>query len=133
MFSIDQKLPSNKVFGHFFSAIFLAFSIYFYYKNLYIFYHFFFFVSFYTILITLLAPSLLAPFNKCWFRLGILFGRISNPLVLGFIYFCIVSPYAILGKICRRDVLSIKKDDSTSYWHDVKPITEVGKGFKNQY
>src|SRR5690242_4104815 len=57
----------------------------------------------------LAAPSLLAPLNRLWFRLGLLLGRITSPLVLGLLFFLLITPIALLARLYGRDALRLKK------------------------
>lgn len=67
----------------------------------------------------LAAPKLLAPLNKLWFRLGMLLASITNPIVMGIMYFAAVVP---LGWVIRKrghDLLRLRLDaKADSYWID---------------
>ena len=74
--------------------------------------------------------KLLSPLNKIWFKFGILLGRIISPIVMGIIFFIVVTPTAIILKIFRKDVLSLKKSNSNSYW---KKKVDYKTSMKNQF
>lgn len=67
--------------------------------------------------VAMLAPALLAPLNRAWFKLGLLLSRVVNPLVMGLMFFGAVTP---LGWIMRKrgiDLLNLKLDPAaSSYW-----------------
>ncbi len=49
-------------------------------------------------------------------RLGILLGMIISPIVLGIIFFGILTPYGIIMRIFRRDQLRLKKNSDNLRW-----------------
>jgi Saxitoxin biosynthesis operon protein SxtJ len=64
-----------------------------------------------------MRPSLLAPLNKLWFKLGILLGSIISPIVLGIIYFLWITPIALLMRTAGKKFLALGFDrDAKSYW-----------------
>lgn len=83
-------------------------------------------------LLAAVAPRALAPLNKAWFYLGLVLGKIVNPIVLGIIFFGILTPISILIRLFGRDVLQLKRRPVTSYWTD---RTTMGPAdhFKNQF
>ena len=61
--------------------------------------------------------KLLTPLNKLWFKFGILLGSIVSPLVMGIVYFLVVTPTGILMRILGKDLLKTSKVKNTStYW-----------------
>ena len=64
-----------------------------------------------------LAPRLLAPFNRLWFRLGLLLHRIINPIVLGILFYGVVMPTGALMRLFGKRPLNLAFDASApSYW-----------------
>jgi hypothetical protein len=51
-------------------------------------------------------------------RTGEIIGSFTNPILLAFIYFLIITPYAIVFKILGRDILKINKNNEKTYWVD---------------
>lgn len=84
-------------------------------------------------LLTFLAPSALAPFNRAWFRLGELLNKVVSPLVLGLLFFGIVTPVALLGRLFGRDELRLKRPNLPSYWIERQPPGPSGDSFKDQF
>ena len=127
------KLPSNKDFVIFFKSIFFFISIYLYLieKSLL----FYIFSSLFSVflIITIVKPSLLKPLNKLWMMLGYLMGMVMNPIVMGVIFFLMITPIAIIIRILKRDELLIKKKARHSMWNirlenQIKP-----ESFNNQF
>jgi hypothetical protein len=84
-------------------------------------------------LLSLTNPKALAPLNKAWFYLGKWMGKIVSPIVLGIIFFGILTPVAILTRLFGRDELRLKQRATKSYWIDrVAPIL-ADQSFKNQF
>lgn len=49
-------------------------------------------------LLALLAPRVLGPLNRAWLALGLLLGRLITPVIMGLIYFGLVTPLAVLAR-----------------------------------
>lgn len=83
-------------------------------------------------LLAVVAPRALAPLNKAWFYLGLGLGKIVNPIVLGIIFFGILTPISMLIRLFGRDVLQLKRRSVTSYWMDRTPAGSADH-FRNQF
>lgn len=125
-------MPSNRKFGIFFTVIFLACFLYFYYVN-----HpsnIVFLILGATLAITTwLKPNFLNPLNKAWYLLGLGLGKIVSPIILGIMFFLMITPLAIGMKLFKRDVLFLKKRKTKSYWIDRNPQGPDSESFKNQF
>ena len=73
---------------------------------------------------------LLTPFNILWFKFGIFLGKIVSPIVMGMIFFFVVTPIAILMKILKKDLLNLKFNNEKTYW--IKK-SEYKSKMKNQF
>ncbi|NJD06836.1 MAG: hypothetical protein FIA97_10115 [Methylococcaceae bacterium] len=63
------------------------------------------------------APILLRPLNVLWTGLGYALSRVVNPLVLGIIFFAVVTPIGLWLRVLRRDPLRLRRNpDAASYW-----------------
>ena len=126
-------LPSNKKFGIFFCVIFLIFSIYFYLNFFLTLSVFFIIFSLIFIILAFSYPKLLLPLNYAWMFLGFSLGRIINPIVLGIIYFLLITPIGIIRRFLGNDELKLHNNKKlSSYWIPKKNNTEVSN-FKNQF
>ena len=85
------------------------------------------------VILALVAPAWLALLNKLWFQLGLLLGRVVNPIILGVIFFIFITPVAIITKLFGRDELLINKRTTSTYWLERKPIGPKPESFKNQF
>ena len=67
------------------------------------------------LIITIIRPNLLTFLNKLWIKFGILLGRIISPIVMGLVFFFVVTPIGVLVRILKKDVMGLKRGAS-SYW-----------------
>jgi hypothetical protein len=67
------------------------------------------------LIITIIKPNLFTSLNKFWVKFGILLGKIISPIVMGLIFFFVVTPIGIFIKILKKDVMGLKRITS-SYW-----------------
>mgnify|MGYP001173752066 CR=1 FL=1 len=111
----DIKIGSNKSFGIVFFIFFLLVSIYplIYDGDLKI---WSLLISVIFLILGLLNSKILTPLNKIWFKLGILLGKIVSPIVMGFVFFAVVTPISLIMKILKKDLLNMKKNNNQSYW-----------------
>ena len=78
----------------------------------------------------LLNSKILAPFNKIWFKFGILLGKIVSPLIMGIIFFLVVTPIGLLMRLLGKDLINLKYNNNKSYWIEKKgPKSKM----KNQF
>ena len=87
-------------------------------------------VGFIFLILGLLNSKILTPLNILWFKFGIILGKFVSPIVMGVIYFFIVTPISIIMKIFGKDLLNLKYNNQKSYWVDKKgPKSKM----KNQF
>ena len=69
------------------------------------------------VLVAVTVPVVLAPLNVLWTRLGILLSRIIQPVVLGLVFFVVVTPMAIVMRLAGKDPLRRRRErDAETYW-----------------
>ena len=67
--------------------------------------------------LALAIPKGLTPLARCWMWFGLLLHRIMNPIVLGILFFAILTPVAILKRLFGKPSFAISFDQSArSYW-----------------
>jgi ABC-type sulfate transport system permease subunit len=126
-------LPSNRKFGLFFATIALVGAVVAYWKHSHLLAACWVACSAWFGICAAWLPDLLAPLNRLWYRLGLLLGRIVSPVVLGLIFFVLLTPVAWLGRLAGRDELRLRKRSVQSYWIDRTPPGPAPASFKNQY
>jgi hypothetical protein len=67
------------------------------------------------LIITIIRPNLFTFLNKLWIQLGILLGKIISPIVMGLVFFFLITPIGILVRIFKKDLMGLKRGAS-SYW-----------------
>ena len=67
------------------------------------------------LIITIIKPNLFTSLNKLWIQFGILLGKMISPIVMGLVFFFVVTPTGILVRILKKDVMGLKRGAS-SYW-----------------
>lgn len=124
----EIKLGSNKSFGIVFFIFFFIISIYpvLYSEDIRI---WSLIISFSFLVLGLMNSKLLTPLNRLWFKFGILLGKIISPIVMGIIFYLVVTPTGLILKIFKKDILNLKFNDNKSYWK----IKENKSKMKNQF
>ena len=67
------------------------------------------------LIITIIKPNLFTFLNRSWIQFGTFLGKIISPIVMGFVFFFVVTPIGILVRILKKDVMGLKRGAS-SYW-----------------
>ena len=73
-------------------------------------------LSLFFITLGVLKPYLLTPLNRIWARFGVLLGSFISPIIMGIIFFVIVTPTGFLMRIFSKDFMNLKKNNDKSYW-----------------
>ena len=129
----DIKLPPNRKFGFFFTAVFLLVGAYLINKGIESYSYLSFGVATLFFLVTLVKADLLLPLNKLWMFLGLLLGMIVSPIVLGIIFFGLFTPISFIMKLFRRDELRLKFKSRQSHWKIRKTDASQSEAFKYQF
>jgi hypothetical protein len=86
------------------------------------------------LLLALIAPALLGPLNQVWTRFGLLLHQIVSPVVLGIMFFLVVTPIGLLMRGLGKDLLRLKLDaDSKSYWIERTPPGPTPESLKHLF
>ena len=72
-------------------------------------------ISLIFLILGLLNSKLLSPLNKLWFKFGIFLGKIVSPLIMGIIFFLVVTPIGFIMRLLGKDVLNLKFNKNRSY------------------
>jgi len=126
------KLPSNRKFGFFFTAVFLIASFYSYYVNSELIFYTLSTIGGIFLIVTIINADALLPLNKLWMKFGILLGMIISPIIMGIIFFGIFTPIAILMRLTGRDELRLRLIRKKSHWIHRKKVKEFDT-FKKQF
>ena len=110
--NIDKK--NNIIFGLIFFVLFLIIGLY-PLKSEGIVRIWSIILSLVFLIITIIRPNLFVFLNRLWIQLGLLIGKIISPIIMGFVFFFVVTPVGLLVRILRKDVMGLKRGES-SYW-----------------
>ena len=125
----DIKLGSNRSFGIVFFVVFLLISLYPLINNEHI-KIWSLAISLIFLTLGLLNSKLLLPLNKMWFKFGIFLGKIVSPLIMGIIFFLVVTPIGLLMRMLGKDLLNLKFNTQKTYWIE---RDSVKSKMKNQF
>ena len=78
----------------------------------------------------LLNSKILTPLNRIWFRFGILLGSLVSPIVMSIVFFGVVTPISFMMKLFNKNLLTLKKDNKSSYWIN---SSKIKSKMKNQF
>ena len=115
----EKNRSSNKSFGIVFFLVFFLIATYplFYGNDLRL---WSLFVSFIFLILGFMNSKILSPLNRIWFKFGIILGKVFSPIVMGIIFFIVVTPIALIMRILRKDILNLKFNENDTYWIDKK-------------
>ena len=111
----DVKISSNRSFGIVFFIVFLLIALYPLINNEEI-RTWSVIISLIFLVLGLLNSKILTPFNKLWFKFGIVLGKIISPVIMGIIFFLVVTPIGLIMRFLGKDVLNLKYHKNKSYW-----------------
>ena len=111
----DIKISSNRSFGIVFSIVFLFIALYplLNDENIRL---WSLIISLVFLVLGILNSKLLNPLNKIWFKFGLFLGKIISPIVMGIIFFLVVTPIGLLMKLFRKDLINLNYNNQKSYW-----------------
>ena len=109
------KTSSNKSFGIVFFIVFIIISLYplVNQEDIRI---WSLVIAFIFFILALLNSKILTPLNKIWTRFGLFLGNLISPIVMGIIFFFVVTPIGLLMRLFGKDVLNLKKNKFSTYW-----------------
>ncbi len=123
------KMSSNRSFGIVFCIFFLVVALYpLIHDGSIRFWSLF--ISIIFLILGLLKSKFLNPLNKIWFKFGIFIGKIISPIIMGLVFFFVVTPTGLIMRALGKDLLKLNYDNNKSYW-----INKTGpkSRMKNQF
>jgi hypothetical protein len=109
------KISSNRNFGVVFFIFFMIISLFLLFKdgNVRV---WAVVVAITFLILGLLNSSVLSPLNKIWFKFGVLLGNLISPIIMGLVFFIVVTTTSFIMKVFGKDLLNLKKNNKKSYW-----------------
>jgi len=112
---MNTKRGSNKNFGIVFFIVFILIALWpLFYNETYRLWAVIIALIF--LILGIIDSKLLTPLNILWFKFGLILGKIVSPLVMGIIFFFVVTPVSLLMKIFNKDLLNLRYSNKNSYW-----------------
>ena len=82
-------------------------------------------ISLVFLILGMMKSKLLTPLNQLWFKLGMMLGAIVAPIVMGAVFFLVVTPIGIFMRLMGKDLLNRKYNKKKeTYW--IKRRTSAG-------
>ena len=123
------KIGTNKSFGIVFFLFFLIVSLFPLFKNENI-RVWSLIIAIIFLILGLLNSKFLTPLNKIWFKFGILLGSFVSPIIMGIVFFVIVTPTSIIMRVLGKNLLNLKKGNKKTYWVE---RSKIQSKMKNQF
>ena len=73
-------------------------------------------ISIIFLVLGIINSKILSPLKKGWIKLGEILGKVVAPVVMGFIYFVVITPIGVIKRLFGKDLLNIKFNKNKSYW-----------------
>ena len=87
-------------------------------------------VSLIFLVLGLINSNILSPLNKLWFKFGLLLGNFISPIIMGLVFFLVVTPTGLFMRLIGKDLLNLNEKNVKSYWIDK---TGPKSKMKNQF
>ena len=112
---LKNNLPSNRNFGIVFFVVFFIISFWPLLNdgNIKV---WSIILAIFFLILGLINSRILTPLNIVWYKFGILLGSVVSPIVMGIVFFAVVTPTSLLMKIFGKNLLGLKKNNKRSYW-----------------
>ena len=87
-------------------------------------------ISFIFLVLGLINSKILTPLNKLWYKFGLVLGQLVSPLIMGLIFFFVVTPIGLIMRTLGKDLLNLKYNNQKSYWIEkTGPKSKMKKQF----
>ena len=84
-------------------------------------------------MITVLQLRLLSILSDFWEKIGLIFSKVNNPIVFGFLFFIFLTPVALIMRLIKRDELRIRHAKLDTYWVSHEKVIYDLDSFRNQF
>ena len=126
---MEIKLPTNRNFPIVFCLVFSIISLFplLKHENIRIWSTI---IALVFLVLGLLNSKFLTPLNKIWFRFGVILGNFVSPIIMGIVFFVIVTPTSLIMRVLGKNLLNLKKGNKKTYWIEKSKIKSK---MKNQF
>jgi hypothetical protein len=63
----------------------------------------------------LVAPESLRPVYRGWMKFGLMLSRITTPIIMGLVFYLVVTPFGLVRRVFGKDAMARKFEDLVSY------------------
>jgi len=85
-------------------------------------------------LIAQVKPALLAGLNRMWIKLGVLLGKLVSPIVLGILFYGVLTPIGVVMRLTGKDPLRLTRNaEAKSHWLPREPPGPPPDSMTNQF
>jgi len=127
------ELPSNRSFGTLFGVVFALLGGYWWWRNNTLF-PWAFALAALTLVVTLAKPDWLGPANRAWMKLAEVLHRVVSPIALAIMFFCVLTPMALVLRMTGRDAMKRRFDPvAKTYWIERDPPGPDPAGLPRQF
>lgn len=131
--AMRNEAPSNRSFGWVFTAVFMLVGVYSLWRGGAV-YPWMFGLAGATAAVTVVRPRWLAPLNRLWMKFGELLHRLVSPIVLGIIFYGVLTPIGLAMRLAGRDTMKRKfEPQSPTYWVRRDPPGPAADSFRDQF
>lgn len=130
---VASPLPSNRKFGLTFSGLFFFLGL----AGWFVFGKFVLWPLLsgaILLIISIVLPQILGLPNKIWMKFGDLLHRLVSPIILGIMFFLLITPLGLLMKALGKRPIPLQFDrDIESYWIARTPPGPTPDSMRNQF
>ena len=87
-------------------------------------------ISIIFLILGLLNSKFLTPLNKIWIKFGIILGNFVSPIIMGIVFFAIITPTSLIMRVLGQNLLNLKKENKKTYWIE---RSKIKSKMKNQF
>lgn len=128
-----KQLPSNRSFGTLFAFVFFALGAWSWWQGRWSFPYLFGVAGIFGV-IALLRADWLAPLNRAWMKLAELLNIIVNPIVLGAMFYAILTPFGLVMRLAGRDPMRRRFEPAArTYWIARQPPGPSPESLRDQF
>ena len=129
-FNKKNKMSSNRSFGLVFFLVFFIFAFWSFRGEFHQIKIIPLSISIFFLILGLRNSNLLTPINKLWLKLGNTIGLVVAPIVMGIVFFIVITPIGLIMRLIGKDFLMKKYSNKKSYWiHREKNIGSMKRQF----
>lgn len=85
-----------------------------------------------SMLLGLAAPGAFAPLYAAWMPVALFLGRVNTKLLLGLLYYLVITPYGLALRLLGVKLLDETLRDADSYWQPKEPVADL-KAYERQF